>query len=50
VSQPVVEHRVLMKDFRRWLESGGKTPADVALKGRLMEIIRSGGSRGLAQR
>src|ERR1017187_9195976 len=25
VKQPAVEHRVRMKDFRRWLESHGKT-------------------------
>jgi hypothetical protein len=28
VKQPAVEHRVRMKDFRRWLESQGKTPAE----------------------
>jgi hypothetical protein len=44
-SQPAVEHRVRMKDFQRWLESQGKTPAECASKRRLLEIIRNGGSR-----
>jgi hypothetical protein len=44
VSQPMVEHRVLMKDYRRWLDSRGKTPAECALKKRLMEMIRNRGS------
>ena len=45
VSQPTVEHRVRMKDFQRWLESYGRTPAEGALKQRLLEMIRSGGTR-----
>jgi hypothetical protein len=28
VKQPTVEHLVRMKDFRRWLESQGRTPAE----------------------
>jgi len=32
VKQPAVEHRVRMKDFRRWLESQGRTPAECARK------------------
>lgn len=42
VSQPAVEHCVHMKDFRRWLESQGKTPAEAALKQRLTAIMRDG--------
>ena len=41
VSQPAVEHKVLVKDFRRWLESQGRTPAEQALKKRLAEIVRN---------
>ena len=42
VSQPAVEHRVLMKDYRRWLETQGRTPAECALKKRLNDYIRTG--------
>jgi hypothetical protein len=45
LSPPTVEHRVRMKDFQRWLESQGRTPAEAALKRRLNEIVRAGGSR-----
>jgi hypothetical protein len=45
VSQPAVEHCVRMKDYRRWLDSQGRTPAECALKKRLVEMIRNGGSR-----
>ncbi|MBZ5617522.1 MAG: hypothetical protein LAQ69_02130 [Acidobacteriia bacterium] len=45
VRQPAVEHRVRMKDFWRWLDTHGKTPAETALKRRLSEIVRPGGSR-----
>lgn len=45
VSQPSVEHRVLMKDYRRWLDSRGRTPAESALKKRITEMIRNGGLR-----
>jgi hypothetical protein len=33
VKQPAVEHRVRMKNFRRWLESQGKTPAECTGRG-----------------
>lgn len=45
VSPPAIEHRVLMRDFRRWIESQGRTPAEAALKKRLIDLIRNGGSR-----
>ena len=41
VRQPVVEHKVRVQDFERWLESQGRTPAEVSLKGRLREFLRS---------
>ena len=44
VRHPAVEHRVRMKDFRRWLESYGKNPAEVLLKQQLSAIARGGGS------
>jgi hypothetical protein len=44
VSQPAVEHTVLVKDFRRWLERQGRTPAECALKHRLTEMARDRGS------
>ena len=37
--QPEVQHRVLMKDFNRWLESSGKTPAEVVMKRRLRQLL-----------
>ncbi len=42
VRQPAVEHRVRMKDFWRWLDTQGKTPAECMLKRRLSDIIRPG--------
>ncbi len=42
VRQPAVEHIVHMKDFWRWLDSHGKSPAESALKQRLSEIVRPG--------
>jgi hypothetical protein len=40
ISQPQVEHRVRIKDFENWLDSTGKSPAEMALKSRLRDIIR----------
>ena len=40
VRQPAVEHWVRMKDFRRWLESQGKTPAECTRKRWLMGLAR----------
>ena len=45
VSPPAVEHRVLVKDYRRWLQTQGRTPAECALKRRLTEMIRNTRSR-----
>ena len=39
INQPQVEHRVRIKDFENWLESAGKSPAEMALKSRLRDII-----------
>ena len=39
ISQLQVEHRVRIKDFENWLDSAGRSPAEMALKGRLREII-----------
>lgn len=41
IKQPEVEHRVRIKDFQNWLESAGRSPAEMALKGRLRDIIGS---------
>ena len=40
INQPQVEHRVRIKDFENWLESAGKSPAEMALKSRLLDILR----------
>jgi hypothetical protein len=40
VKQPGVEHRVQMKDFRRWLESQGRTPAECIRKTKLMALAK----------
>ena len=45
VSQPAVEHKVLVKHFRQWLESQGRTPAECALKKNLSEMARKGRRR-----
>jgi|SRR6516162_324465 hypothetical protein len=39
VRQPEVQHKVRVQDFERWLESQGRTPAEVSLKGRLRELL-----------
>jgi len=43
VKQPAVEHRVRMKDFRRWLESQGKTPAQCTRKRKLIALAKGEG-------
>jgi hypothetical protein len=30
-----------LREFERWLESQGRTPAEVSLKGRLRELLKS---------
>ena len=39
VREPEVRHKVRVQDFERWLESQGRTPAEVSLKGRLRELL-----------
>ena len=39
VKNPEVQHRVRVQDFERWLESQGRTPAEVSLKSRLRELL-----------
>ena len=39
VKQPEIEHRVRIRDFENWLDSAGKSPAEMALKGRLRAIL-----------
>lgn len=40
VKHPAVEHRLHMKDFRRWLESQGRTPAECARKRKLIALAK----------
>jgi hypothetical protein len=40
VKQPPVAHHVRIKDFERWLEAQGKTPAEMTLKARVRDIVR----------
>jgi hypothetical protein len=39
VRQPKVQHKVRVQDFERWLESQGRTPAEMSLKARLRELL-----------
>jgi hypothetical protein len=39
VSYPEVHHKVRIQDFERWLESQGRTPAEMSLKARLRELL-----------
>jgi hypothetical protein len=39
INQPQIEHRVQIKDFEKWLDSAGKSPAEMALKSRLRDVI-----------
>jgi hypothetical protein len=40
VKQPDVEHSVRMQHFESWLESNGRSPAEMIFKSRLCEILR----------
>jgi hypothetical protein len=40
VKQPEVQHTVRMRDFEAWLESNGRSPAEMALKSRFRELLR----------
>jgi len=44
VRQPEIKHKVQLREFERWLESQGRTPAEVSLKGRLRELLKSDGT------
>jgi hypothetical protein len=39
VQQPAVEHRVRIAEFERWLETTGRSPAEMTLKTRLKAIL-----------
>jgi phosphatidylserine/phosphatidylglycerophosphate/cardiolipin synthase-like enzyme len=39
VKQPEIEHKVRMRDFQAWLESNGRSPAEMAVKSRLRELL-----------
>jgi hypothetical protein len=39
IMPPAVEHRVRIRDFASWLDSVGKSPAEMLLKKRLREIV-----------
>jgi hypothetical protein len=39
VAHPEVQHKVRIQDFERWLESQGRTPAEMSLKARLRELL-----------
>jgi hypothetical protein len=39
VKQPEVEHKVRMRDFEAWLEPNGRSPAEMALKSQLRELL-----------
>src|SRR6516162_531680 len=39
IRQPAVEHRVKIRDFYNWLEAAGRSPAEMALKNRLRDVL-----------
>jgi hypothetical protein len=39
IGHPEVEHKVRIKDFEKWLDSAARSPADMALKSRLRNIV-----------
>lgn len=39
VKHPEVEHSVRIRDFETWLESAGRSPAEMSLKTRLRELL-----------
>jgi hypothetical protein len=39
VKQPEMEHRVRTRDFETWLNSAPKSPAELARKNRLRELL-----------
>ena len=39
IRQPEVEHRVQIWDFYNWLETAGRSPAEMTLKARLRDVL-----------
>jgi hypothetical protein len=39
VKQPEVEHKVRMRDFEAWLDSAGRSPAEMSLKSRMRQLL-----------
>jgi hypothetical protein len=39
IKQPELEHIVQVRDFVNWLDSAGRTPAEMALKTRLRNML-----------
>jgi hypothetical protein len=50
VKQPEVQHTIRIQDFEGWLESHGRTPAEVSLKSRLRELLEREAPRQHRQR
>ena len=40
VRQPAVEHKVRVREFEQWLESQGRTPAEMGLKRRVRDLVK----------
>ena len=45
VKQPAVEHKVRVREFEQWLESQGRTPAEMSLKSRLRDLVKRPGGK-----
>jgi hypothetical protein len=45
VRQPAVEHKVRVREFEQWLESQGRTPAEMSLKSRLRDLVKRPGGK-----
>ena len=39
IKQPEIEHTVRVRDFVNWLDSAGRSPAEMALKSRLRNML-----------
>ncbi len=39
IKQPEIEHKVRIREFQNWLDSAAKSPAEMALKNRLRELL-----------
>jgi hypothetical protein len=39
IKQPEIQHTVQVRDFMNWLDSAGKSPAEMALKARLRNML-----------